>query len=83
MAYQEVTQANIVLNQEIAATGRFFAGIGAWFGQIAQNMAMASEGQRRVNQVHALQDLSDDQLKRLNIRRDDIVHHVFGDLYHI
>ena len=44
---------------------------------------MGSTAHRRFEQVQFLQAKSDEDLAALGIKRDDIVHHVFKDLYYI
>lgn len=59
-----------------AGLRRFFAGIG-------HGIMMGSTAHRRFEQVQFLQAKSDEDLAALGIKRDDIVHHVFKDLYYI
>ena len=44
---------------------------------------MGSTAHRRFEQVQILQAKSDEELAAMGIKRDDIVHHVFKDLYYI
>ncbi|GLT12687.1 hypothetical protein PVW51_10665 [Sulfitobacter sp. PR48] len=57
------------------------AHVGAFFSIIGKSMIASSTGQRRLDEVTALQAKSDAELAEMNIKRDDIVHHVFKDLY--
>lgn len=57
------------------------AHVGAFFGNIANAMVANSAGQRRLDRVTALQAKTDAELAAMNIKRDNIVHHVFKDLY--
>lgn len=59
-----------------AGLRRFFAGVG-------HGIMMGSTAQRRFEQVQGLQAKSDEELAAMGIKRDDIVHHVFKDLYYI
>ncbi len=59
-----------------AGLRRFCAGIG-------HGIMMGSTAQRRFEQVQGLQAKSDEELAAMGIKRDDIVHHVFIDLYYI
>ncbi|HBB85077.1 MAG TPA: hypothetical protein DC031_17855 [Sulfitobacter sp.] len=59
-----------------AGLRRFFAGIG-------HGIMMGSTAHRRFEQVQILQAKSDEELAAMGIKRDDIVHHVFKDLYYI
>lgn len=58
------------------ALRRFFKGI-------ARGMMTASTAHNRYEQVQRLQAKTDVELAALKIRREDIVHHVFKDLYYI
>ncbi|APE43014.1 hypothetical protein BOO69_05950 [Sulfitobacter alexandrii] len=57
------------------------ARVGAFFNTLGKAMVANSAGQRRVNQVLALQAKSDDELAAMKLKRDNIVYHVFKDLY--
>ncbi|MGC1506601.1 MAG: hypothetical protein WA782_20990 [Sulfitobacter sp.] len=87
MAYQDFassrTDASAVLNNEITVTRNFLARLGEKFERFINVLAMASTGQRRVDQVHHLQAKSDAQLAEMGIKREDIVHHVFRDLFYL
>ncbi|MDF3414174.1 hypothetical protein HKX54_06880 [Sulfitobacter sp. M57] len=87
MAYQDFastsTDASAVLNNEITATRNFFIRLGLKIENVVNKMAMSSTGQRRVDQVHMLQAKSDAELDKMGIKRDDIVHFVFRDLYYL
>ncbi|MCX7559303.1 hypothetical protein OS190_06950 [Sulfitobacter sp. F26204] len=83
MAYHNIATPAVILNREIALTRRFFARISAWFSNAFQAMQRASSAQRRFERMQSLQAKSDAELAALNIKRDDIVHHVFGDLYYV
>lgn len=83
MAYQDISAPAQVLNNEIAATRNFFGRVGAFFAGFGQSFSYASSAQVRFNRVQALQAKTDAELTELNIRRDEIVHHVFRDLYYI
>ncbi|WGW03539.1 DUF1127 domain-containing protein [Tropicibacter oceani] len=54
--------------------------ISAWFWEA---MATISENNPRLRRVRALQALSDAQLAELKIKREEIVHHVFKDVYYV
>ncbi|WP_300039128.1 DUF1127 domain-containing protein [uncultured Roseobacter sp.] len=58
------------------------AGLRSFFGSLAHSVALSSEANRRLQTVEKLQALSDEELKALRIKRDDIIRHVFGDLYY-
>ena len=46
-------------------------------------MMVNSSGQSRLNEVNRLQAKTDEELAELNIKRDDIVHYVFRDLFYV
>ena len=83
MAFQDVTSASSVLNHEMTATRNFFGTVGKWFEGALTSLSMASSAQHRFERVQALQAKTDEELAALKIRRDDIVHHVFRDLYYV
>lgn len=59
------------------------ARIGAGFAAIGRFLVYIAEAQSRVEQVKRLDAMSDAQLKARGIRRDQIVHHVFRDVYYL
>ena len=58
-------------------------GIARLFNEIFDFFIRMSEANARVRQVEALNALSDAQLAKRGLRREDIVRHVFQDLYGI
>lgn len=67
-------------NHLAPARGSGFMGI---MTAIGETLALASEAGRRVRRVEALNDLTDDELAARGLKREQIVHHVFRDLYYI
>lgn len=61
--------------------GRAFSQVSAWFSRVNTRLMENSSGAARVNTVRALQAKSDAELARMGISRDEIVHHVFRDIY--
>ncbi len=51
--------------------------------RIGTALIEASPHNRRLERVARLQALSDEQLAKLGIPRDRIVHHVFADVMHL
>ena len=78
MTYQITTAPISVAHRAQHALER----VGSFFGAIGHAMMVNSTGQQRLDQIHALQAKSDAELAELNIKRDDIVHEVFKDLYY-
>ncbi len=58
-------------------------GIGDFFAMIGRAMVAAGNNDSRLRKVTALQAKTDAELNAMGIKRDDIVHHVFRDLYYI
>ncbi len=62
-----------------------FAAIGRGFTVVFDTLARAAEinmtAHRRVEIASRLQAKSDAELAELGLKREDIVHHVFRDLY--
>ncbi|UWR24201.1 DUF1127 domain-containing protein [Sulfitobacter sp. S190] len=57
--------------------------IGAVLRAINVALMHASTSSARVRQIEALQSKSDAELADIGIKRDEIVHHVFRDLYYV
>ncbi len=68
MAHSENVQENPAVFT-LAAVGRFLCG--------------AHTAARRSDDLVYLQNMSDDQLAKRGIKREDIARHVFGDLNYI
>ncbi len=62
---------------------RALDGVGSFFRAIGPALMANASANARLNRVHALQAKSDAELAALNIKREDIVHEVFKDLYYI
>jgi uncharacterized protein YjiS (DUF1127 family) len=60
---------------------RVVAPITGFFAHLARAVALSSGAQNRYDRVLRLQALSDAQLAERGIARDDIVRHVFSDLF--
>ena len=54
-----------------------------FLSSVGTAMIVSSSYNARVHKVQALQAKSDEELAAMNIKRDEIVHHVFHDLYYI
>jgi hypothetical protein len=50
---------------------------------IADFFENAAASNRRVRQVQYLQSLTDEELAQRGLKRENIVHHVFSDLYYV
>ena len=59
------------------------AKVDAFFAAMGQGMNAYMERRSRMNQIVALEAKTDDELAKMGIRRDRIVHHVFRDLLHV
>ncbi|MCX7564922.1 hypothetical protein OS189_01020 [Sulfitobacter sp. F26169L] len=60
-----------------------FAQLVSVISAIGDRMIKAGEGNARVLRVNALEAKTDAQLAAMGIKRDEIVHHVFKDLYYM
>jgi len=65
-----------------AAGAGLLARLGTAAAFVARVFSQASGAQARVDTIHRLQSLSDAQLAARGLSRDQIVHHVFRDLFH-
>ncbi|MEB3419553.1 DUF1127 domain-containing protein [Salipiger marinus] len=59
-----------------SAIGRFFSAIG-------NALVAIGEANPRLRRVEALQRLSDEQLAARGLKREDIVRHVFRDVFYL
>jgi len=57
--------------------------LSAPFRAIGRFFVYSMENNSRIQRIRRLQAMSDEQLAKLGIERDDIVHHVFKDVYGI
>lgn len=64
-----------------AAPRRF--GFGAFFNAIYSGLIHIGEANSRVREAERLQSLSDQELSRLGIKREDIARHVFRDILYV
>lgn len=67
-------------NTAYAPRTNIFARIGS---RIMNGLVAMAEANGRVKQVERLQAMSDAELARRGIKRDEIVYHVFRDLSHV
>ena len=65
-----------ILRRGISAVAAVMAAFGA-------SLMRAAEASSRIDRVEALQAKSDAELAKMGITRDDIVRHVFRDLYYV
>ena len=82
MAYQDTISPAEVLDNEIKATRTVFDKIVAFFESVGFGIQRAAMARARFHTVQVLRGMSDAQLAELNIKREDIVKHVFNDLYY-
>lgn len=81
MAYTTHTapsSGGISLRSILAAVG---GGFSAAFDGLSRAMVINSIGYQRLEQVERLQAKSDEDLARIGLKREDIVHHVFRDVF--
>lgn len=85
MAFSDTTAqpATPLLKRVAGAASRVFSGIGATALSVCMAIANASEMQARADRVTRLRSLSDDDLRKMGIARDDIVAYVFRDKFYI
>lgn len=55
---------------------RIWQGLGRFFANLA-------DAQNRTYAVERMQDLSDHDLAKMGVRREDIVRHVYRDIYYV
>lgn len=57
------------------------AGLGRFLASIMERLESYAHVRSRRDQIDALEALSDAELAKMGITREEIVHHVFRDLY--
>lgn len=57
--------------------------LAVFFKSVGAAILRSTEASSRIARVEALRAKSDVELARLGIKREDIVHHVFKDLYYV
>ena len=60
-----------------------FAALQNFFSRVGTAMVMAGESNSRMRRVRALQSMSDAELAKRGIRREDIVRIVFADVLYL
>jgi hypothetical protein len=70
-----------ITTHDIARTDR--GGIAHFFAALFGWMVRVGETDRRVRQVEYLRSLSDAELAARGLDRENIVRHVFADLYYV
>lgn len=83
MAFFDTTSPAGVLSREITATRNFLTAIGGFFARKIYAMAENSSMNARVLKVRQLEAKTDAELAALKIKREDIVRHVFADVYYL
>lgn len=61
---------------------RGFAALSAMMTSIGNGFIVAADASSRRDKIEALEAKSDAELAKMGIKRDNIVHHVFKDLYY-
>lgn len=59
------------------------AAVRGYLASVGRALMISSSYNARAQKVQALQAKSDAELAEMNIKRDEIVHHVFRDLYYV
>ncbi|CUH75129.1 DUF1127 domain-containing protein [Tropicibacter naphthalenivorans] len=57
--------------------------IAHFFEWVFQGLVRIGEANSRMQKVERLQALSDDQLAKMGLKRENIVQHVFGDIMYV
>lgn len=77
MAYQD---AHFASSRDVIAT--VAGGLRNFFFSLGHSIVLSTEASRRLHLVQDLQSKTDEELAALNLKRDDIVREVFGDLFY-
>ncbi|KMK66619.1 hypothetical protein [Puniceibacterium sp. IMCC21224] len=57
--------------------------IGEIFKTIGRGLVRIAESNRKIQEVERLQAMSDEQLANRGLKRDEIVHYVFRDMFYL
>jgi uncharacterized protein YjiS (DUF1127 family) len=87
MTYQNTSDQFAADGQKTAAkllvtVRNGFTKLGKFFTAIGDFLIRAGDASSRMQQVEALKSKSDAELAEIGLKRDDIVHEVFKDLYY-
>ena len=66
-----------------AQPSSFLARVGDFFMSLFNSIDLAASANARIAQMEKLNAKSDEELKKMGLRREDIARHVFRDIYHI
>ena len=66
-----------------APRGIIAGSIGSFFQTVFNGLTSIAEANSRVKEADRLNALSDAQLAKIGLRREDIVRHVFRDILHV
>ena len=92
MTYQNTSEqfaARIPARGQVNATTPFLtaraavSALGGIFAGIFDSLCKLGEASARMKKVEALQSKSDNELAAMGLKRENIVMHVFGDLYYL
>lgn len=61
----------------------FLERAGDFFTSLFNSIDLSASANARFKQVEGLNAKTDDELKEMGLRREDIMRHVFRDVYHI
>ncbi|MDJ0827121.1 MAG: DUF1127 domain-containing protein [Rhodobacter sp.] len=59
------------------------ARVGAWFAGLGRAVFVARAAEARVTEMERLTAMSDAELAKLGLRREDIARHVFRDILYV
>ena len=65
------------------ADAGFRASVASFFAAFGRGMVTYMERRSRADQIARLNALSDKELSKMGLRREDIARHVFRDLFYI
>ncbi|WP_323769477.1 DUF1127 domain-containing protein [Antarctobacter sp.] len=68
------------IHTTVAPSGNIFAG---FFSSLFNALTAIAEANPRLKEVERLNAMSDDELARRNLKREDIVRHVFRDYLYV
>lgn len=88
MAYQDTSEqfaarGNAIQTTAIQGVRTLFAAVVQFFAAVGTSLINAGEASSRLPKIEALRAKSDAELAEMGLKRDEIVHFVFKDLFYL
>lgn len=80
MTYQDTISPAQVLSEDITATRKAWGAVTGFFAAVQQSIVQGAMARARIETIRAMQGMSDGQLATLDLKREDIVPYVMGNI---